>query len=80
MTVTGTTVSNYISGGGTGTSKNNKVIVDSTTNESIIAGGTSDEGDASSNEVTVQNNSKTQAVYGGYAMGMRAMPIITPLS
>lgn len=69
VTVTGTTVSNYISGGGTGTSKNNKVIVDSTTNESIIAGGTSDEGDASSNEVTVQNNSKTQAVYGGYAMG-----------
>ncbi len=69
VTVTGTTVSNYISGGGTGISKNNRVIVDSTTNESIIAGGTSDEGDASSNEVTVQNNSKTQAVYGGQAVG-----------
>ena len=69
VTVTGTTVSGFITGGSAETSKNNKVIVDSTTNESIIAGGISNGGDASSNEVTVQNNSKTQTVSGGFAMG-----------
>lgn len=69
VTVTGTTVSNYISGGSAETSKNNKVTVDNTTDDLIIAGGISNGGDASSNEVTVQNNSKTKTISGGFAMG-----------
>lgn len=69
VTVTGTTVSGYISGGSAETSKNNRVIVDSTTDDIIIAGGISTGGDASSNEVTVQNKSETQTVFGGFAMG-----------
>lgn len=69
VTVTGTTVSGYIAGGSAETSKNNRVIVDSTTDDLIIAGGISTGGDASSNEVTVQNKSETQTVFGGFAMG-----------